>query len=98
MTKISRSRLVKFGITSVETLHSVVEDRLALGGLRKVIGNQVIGENLMIASKWLRDNPTFNVLEQFDEKLFEVIYEDYYSGEDCIEECLRKGGVLEIRL
>ncbi len=80
--------MIKYGITSVEALHSVEEraSRLELDGLRTELV-----QTLIIASEWIRDNPTYDILGQFDEEKFEEIctkrkHRNYVK--DYIKDCL----------
>ena len=70
ITKRSRLQMVKYGITSVVALHSV-EDRASNYELSELRTDLV--QNLTIASEWLHDNPSFDILRKFDESLFQEI-------------------------
>jgi hypothetical protein len=66
---IDRSQMVKYGITSVETLHTVKE-RDSKHELIELMEHDV--KQLTIASEWLLNN-NINVLRDFDESLFRKI-------------------------
>lgn len=91
MTKIGRSQMIKYGIISVDALHSV-EERASNGELEELWTDWV--KNLVIASKWLHNN-SVDILGQFDEKKFHEIrkkHDDtakhYTFANDYINTCL----------
>lgn len=92
MTEICRSQMKKYGITSVDALHSV-EERASNGELKELRKDLV--ENLIIASEWLQNNTTVDILGQFDERKFHEIskkHEEtakhYTYANDYINTCL----------
>ncbi len=92
MTKISRSQMMKYGITSVDALHSV-QQRASNGELEE-LWKDLVG-NLVIASEWLHKNTTVDILGQFDETKFHQIRrkhdetaKHYTFANDYINTCL----------